>query len=518
MLRPGSDLKRAEVRSGFQIGNGHAARRIILALDQGTSSSRALLFDERAELLGSHNETFSCHFPEPGWVEVDPQLLWETQLKAIREVLRKAGVMPSQVHALGLSNQRETILAWQSSTGTPVGPAIVWQCRRSEPICARLRAQGCESEVRARTGLCLDAYFSASKMAWILEHNARARTLAQHGDLAFGTVDSWLIWQLTLGSKHLTDASNASRTLLYNLERGDWDSQMLQMFGIPRACLPEICDSSGVVAHTAKSVLGAEIPIAGIAGDQQAALFGQACFAKGMAKNTYGTGCFTLVNSGKTRVHSQHGLLSTVAWRLAGVSTFALEGSVFVAGALMQWLRDELGLVRDVAESSALAESVPDNGGVYIVPAFVGLGAPHWQADARGLITGLTRGSTRAHLVRAALESVAYQVFDLMQAIRSDFPDLTSELRVDGGMSANHFLCQFQADVLSVEICRPKSRESSALGAAMLAGLGAGVWHSLGELEALWQAERSFLPQPLKPRPDMSGWRHALAQAMLAPQ
>jgi glycerol kinase len=492
-------------------------RKILLALDQGTSSSRALLFDQDARLLGSHGINFSCSYPQPGWVEVDGETLWQTLLDCVRGVLRDTGISAAEVHALGITNQRETVIAWNRTTGEPVRPAIVWQCRRTAGDCDRLRATGIEDAVRERTGLLLDAYFSATKMRWMLDQRPEVRRLGETGELCFGTVDSWIVWKLTGGQTHLTDASNASRTLLYNLSMGDWDPWLLDAFGIPRASLPAVVNSSGIVAHTDAELLGAAIPIAGIAGDQQAALFGQCCFTPGMAKNTYGTGCFLLANSGAERVRSRHGLLSTVAWRIDGQDTFALEGSVFVAGALIQWLRDELGLVSNADDTAALADSVPDSAGVIIVPAFVGLGAPHWDSHARGLICGLTRGSTRAHIARAALEAVAFQNYDLLEAMQRDTGVPLRELRIDGGMSSNDFLCQFQADLLGIPVSRPLQAESTAFGAALLAGLGSGVWGSLEEIARLWGLARRFEPRDLGERREalLQGWRQALARARL---
>jgi glycerol kinase len=488
---------------------------LILALDQGTSSSRALLIDQQARIIASHNEAFACDYPQPGWVQVDADLLWQTQLAAIHGVLAQAQVPISAIAAIGLTNQRETVVAWDRVSGAPLGPAIVWQCRRTSAACEALRAGGLEAQVRERTGLLLDPYFSASKMRWMLDQWPQARELARQGRLAFGTVDSWLVWQLSAGAAHLTDASNASRTLLYQLDSGDWDPWLLDLFDIPLDSLPQIVDSSGVMAHSDRSVLGARIPIAGIAGDQQAALFGQACVQPGMAKNTYGTGCFLLLNSGSQRVRSGHGLLSTVAWQLDGVRTYALEGAVFMAGALIQWLRDELGLIRHAADSSDLAESVSDSGGVSIVPAFVGLGAPYWDAEARGLICGLTRGSTRAHIVRAALEAVALQTCDLLSAMQRDTGLDLPELRIDGGMSANDFLCQFQADVLGVPVCRPQQSESTGLGAGLLAGLAVGVWSGLDELAGLWGRQQSFAVHmdALTRRAHLDRWHAAVRRA-----
>jgi glycerol kinase len=488
---------------------------LILCLDQGTSSSRALLLDGQARVLASHSEAFDCSYPQPGWVEVDADLLWQTQLAAIRSVLAQAEVHAGQVDAIGITNQRETVVAWDRQSGAPLGPAIVWQCRRTEPWCAELRARGLGEEIRARTGLVIDPYFSASKMRWMLQQWPQAHALAAQGRLCFGTVDSWLVWQLCGGAAHLTDASNASRTMLYSLEAGDWDPWLLELFGIPRECLPTVVDSAGRLAQTDAAVFGAEVPIAGIAGDQQAALFGQACFAPGMAKNTYGTGCFLLLNTGATRVDSRHGLLSTVAWQLDGQRTYALEGAVFVAGALIQWLRDGLGLIAHAGDSEALARSVADSAGVHVVPAFVGLGAPHWDADARGLICGLTRGSTRAHIVRAALEAVALQNVDLLDAMRADTGRDLAELRIDGGMSVNALLCQFQADVLGVPVCRPQQAESTALGAGLMAGLGIGLWRSLDEVAACWAGAQRYQPamDPAERHQRLAAWRAAVARA-----
>ncbi|MEZ5468620.1 MAG: glycerol kinase GlpK [Lysobacterales bacterium] len=490
-------------------------RPLILALDQGTSSSRSLLIDDRARIVASHSEAFDCDYPQPGWVEVDADRLWQTQLSSIRSVLAQAQLRAEAISAIGLTNQRETIVAWDKRSGAPLGPAIVWQCRRTAAACSVLRDRGIEAEVRARTGLLLDPYFSATKMCWMLDHWPQARVLAGQGRLAFGTVDSWLVWQLSGGRAHLTDASNASRTLLYNLHLGDWDPWLLDLFGIPAEALPQVVDSSGVLAHTDAAVIGARIPIAGMAGDQQAALFGQACTRPGMAKNTYGTGCFLLLNSGDQPVPSKHGLLTTVAWQLAGARTYALEGSVFVAGALIQWLRDELGLIRHAAESAELAASVTDSGGVSIVPAFVGLGAPHWDSAARGLICGLTRGSGKAHIVRAALESVALQNVELLHAMQGDTGSALTELRIDGGMSANDFLCQFQADVLGVAVCRPAQQESTGLGAGLLAGLGIGLWPDLQHLETLWREQRRFVPEMsgTDRQQHLARWHAAVARA-----
>ncbi len=487
--------------------------RLILALDQGTSSSRAIVYDAQAQPLGSHALAFTCRYPQPGWVEVDALTLWQSQLAAIEGALANTATDPQSLAAIGLTNQRETVMAWDRSSGEPLTPAIVWQCRRTTEDCQALRAQGLEEQIRERTGLLLDPYFSASKMRWLLQRDPALRRGAEAGTVAFGTVDSWIVWRLSGGKAHVTDASNASRTLLCNLHSGDWDRWLLDAFDIPLACLPRICDSAGVLAHSDASILGAAVPICGIAGDQQAALFGQACVQPGMAKNTYGTGCFLLLNTGAQPVRSSHGLLSTVAWRIGGELTYALEGSVFMAGALIQWLRDELGIIDDAAQSEALAESVSDAGGVHLVPAFTGLGAPHWDPQARGMISGLTRGSTRAHIVRAAIEAVAWQNFDLLQAMQADTGEPLQHLRIDGGMCNNNLLCQFQADVLQIEVDRAAQSESSALGAALLAGLGCGLW-DWDQLAELWRGERSFRPSMATAERDrrLAGWQQALRQ------
>ena len=486
--------------------------RYLLALDQGTSSSRALLFDNNAQLVASHAVPFACVFPQPGWVEQDANVLWQTQRDAVIGMMQKTGISARDILAIGITNQRETVIAWDAETGAPLHNAIVWQCRRTADFCAKLKAHGHEPDIRQRTGLVIDPYFSASKMRWLLDQVPAVQSAAQTGRLRFGTVDSWLIWQLSGGKQHITDASNASRTQLYNLHRGDWDDELLQRFGIPRASLPQIVDCAGKLAEIDTRHFGAALPITGMAGDQQAALFGQACFAPGMTKNTYGTGCFMLMNTGEHVVQSKHGLLSTVAWQLHGQRIYALEGSVFVAGALIQWLRDNLGLIAKSTDIEALAQQVPDNGGVYIVPAFTGLGAPHWDADARGLICGLTRGSNKAHIARAALEAVAYQNVDVLRAMEADAGMPLPELRIDGGMAINDLLCQFQADVLQRPVLRPQLVESTARGAALLAGLGAGLWHTLSDIEVHWQSERRFTPQQSAAQvaPLLAGWATAI--------
>ena len=468
--------------------------QLVLALDQGTTSSRSMLFDHSGAVVALAQREFAQHFPKPGWVEHDPEEIWRSQAATIDEVVARARATPQDIVAVGITNQRETTLLWERASGRPIGPAIVWQDRRTADRCAELRARGFEPEVARRTGLLLDPYFSGTKLAWMLEHLPGAGARAARGELAFGTVDSWLVWKLTAGREHATDPTNASRTLLYDLQTGDWSEEMLQMLGIPRACLPRIVPSSGCGIEV--TIGGHALPLAGIAGDQQAALFGQACFQPGMAKNTYGTGCFMLMNTGAAPLVSRNRLLTTLAWQRQGAAAqYALEGSVFVGGAVVQWLRDGLGLIERSADVEALAASVADNGGVYLVPAFTGLGSPHWDPHARGAIVGLSRGSTRAHLARAALESIAFQSAELLAAMQQDARQPLLELRVDGGATANDLLMQFQADILGVPVVRPRVTETTALGAACLAGLGTGFWKSERDIAANWQAERRFEPR-----------------------
>jgi glycerol kinase len=487
----------------------------MLALDQGTTSSRAIVFDRSGAIRAAAQQEFRQIFPQPGWVEHDADEIWRTQFSVATQALERAGITGRELAAIGITNQRETTVVWDRASGKPVCNAIVWQDRRTAGLCDELKAQGHAARVTAKTGLVLDAYFSGTKLAWILDHVPGARAAAAAGRLAFGTVDSWIVWNLTGGMAHVTDASNASRTLLYDIYRGDWDDDLLGLFSIPRAVLPQIVASSGVVAHTVPELLGARIPIAGIAGDQQAALFGQRCVAPGMVKNTYGTGCFMLMHTGERPVRSRNQLLTTTAWRINGKDEYALEGSVFIAGAVVQWLRDGLGIIKSSAEVEALAASVADNGGVYFVPAFAGLGSPHWDPYARGAIVGLTRGANAAHIARAALESIAYQTADVLHAMESDSGIKLSELRVDGGATQNNLLMQFQADVLGVRVVRPKVFETTALGAAYLAGLGVGFWKDAGDISAQWQADRAF--EPKMPRAEaqrlMAGWNKALARA-----
>jgi len=488
----------------------------VLALDQGTTSSRAILFDRQARVKAVAQREFRQIYPQPGWVEHDPLEIWESQLAVAREAIASAGVTAAQIAAIGITNQRETTVVWDRRTGTPVHNAIVWQCRRSAAICDALKAGGWESAVRQRTGLVIDAYFSGTKIQWLLEHVPGLRARADAGEVCFGTVDSWLAWKLSGGRTWVTDYSNASRTMLFNIHQLAWDANLCGALGVPERMLPEVRPSSFRYGHTTPDLFAAEIPIAGIAGDQQASLFGQACFAPGMAKNTYGTGCFLLIHTGDRPVASQAGLLTTIAASpVEGRAEYALEGSIFIAGAAIQWLRDGLRVIADSAESEALAASVPDTDGVYFVPAFVGLGAPHWDMYARGTILGLTRGTTRAHLVRAALEAIAYQSREVLGAALADAGLTLAELRVDGGATANDLLMQFQADILATPVVRPVVRETTALGAAYLAGLAVGYWASREEIAQNWAADRRFLPrmEPTRREELFAGWRRAVARA-----
>jgi glycerol kinase len=485
----------------------------VLALDQGTTSSRAIVFDHAGTIRGAAQKEFRQIFPQPGWVEHDPTEIWATQSGVVTEALVSAGIGAGDLAALGITNQRETTLLWERASGKPVANAIVWQDRRTAATCDQLRAAGHEPLFRNKTGLVLDAYFSGTKLKWLLDNVAGARERALRGELAFGTVDSWLIWNLTGGAVHVTDASNASRTLLFDIHRGDWDEELLALLDVPRAVLPAVVASSGVCGDA--TIAGTRVPIAGIAGDQQAALFGQACLTRGMAKNTYGTGCFLLLNTGAGAVPSSHQLVSTIAWKREDRIDYALEGSVFIAGAVVQWLRDGLKIIRSAAEVETLAASVPDNGGVYLVPAFAGLGAPHWDAYARGAIFGLTRGSTAAHIARAALESIAYQSAEVLRAMQGDAGLALAELRVDGGATANNLLMQFQADLLGVPVVRPKVQETTALGAAYLAGLAVGYWKNTDDIRANWRVDRRFEPQMSRERAAelTAGWDKAVKRS-----
>ena len=487
--------------------------KYILALDQGTTSSRAIVFDRDGSIVAVAQKEFPQIFPKPGWVEHDPRDIWSTQAGVAAEALTKANVGAADVAAIGITNQRETTVVWDRITGQPICNAIVWQDRRTASICDRLRARKLDRLIRRKTGLVIDAYFSATKVQWILQNVKGARARARAGELAFGTVDSWLVWNLTGGEVHVTDVSNASRTMLLDIAKGEWDDELLDLFGVPRSMLPEVRSSSEVYGVT--TLFGAPIPIAGIAGDQQAALFGQACTKPGMAKNTYGTGCFMLMNTGTKRITSKNNLLTTIAWRVGGRTEYALEGSIFIAGAVVQWLRDGLQFFRSAAEVEALAAGVSDTGGVYLVPAFAGLGAPHWDQYARGTIVGLTRGSTKAHIARAALEGIVLQVMDVLKAMEADAGMKLRELRVDGGASANDLLMQLQADLLNVPVVRPVVAETTALGAAYLAGLAVGFWKSQADIARQWQADKRFAPamKPAARNRIAKGWVRALSRA-----
>jgi glycerol kinase len=466
----------------------------LLALDQGTTSSRAIIFDAQCRVVAVVQRELPQIYPQPGWVEHDAMQIWNDQQATVYEVLAKTGIAAQDIAAIGITNQRETSLLWDRKTGQPLANAIVWQDRRTAPLCAQLRDAGHEDLFRQRTGLLLDPYFSATKLRWLLDTIPAAQARAEAGELAFGTIDSWLVWQLTGGRLHVSDVTNASRTLLYNIHTSEWDDDLLSLLRIPRALLPRVCHSSEVIGETDAAMFGAPIRIAGIAGDQQAALFGQACVSPGMAKNTYGTGCFALSHTGKVAPASRNGLITTRAAQLDATPAYALEGSVFVGGAVVQWLRDGLGVIRSAAESEALAASVPDAGGVSFIPAFAGLGAPYWNPEARAAIVGLTRGSTVAHIARAALEAIAFQSAELIEAMQADSAQPLGELRVDGGASANNLLMQMQADLLGVPVVRPVVQETTALGAASLAGLAVGMWRGVSELAGLWQCERVFTP------------------------
>ena len=488
--------------------------RYVLALDQGTTSSRAIVFDERGAARASAQKEFRQHFPQPGWVEHDAGEILRTQLACARAAMKKAKLAPKRVAAIGITNQRETTVVWDRRTGKPVHRAIVWQDRRTAARCDALKREGRDKTVQAKTGLVIDPYFSATKIEWLLDNVAGLRARAERGELAFGTVDTWLAWQLSGGELHVTDPSNASRTMLYDIHRGEWDEELLGIFRVPRGMLPEVLPSSHIYGATAKNVLGAEIPIAGIAGDQQAALFGQACHQAGMAKNTYGTGCFLLLNTGGQAIPSKSGLITTCAAQ-AGAKQFALEGSVFTGGAVVQWLRDGLRLIRKSVDVEKLAASVPDSGGVYLVPAFTGLGAPHWDPYARGTIVGLTRGSNAGHIARAALESIAFQSADLLHAMEQDSGEKSKELRVDGGAAADNLLMQFQADLLGIPVVRPRVLETTALGAAYLAGLATGVWTSREEIARQWKVAKRFEPKMKREEAErrMEEWKRALERA-----
>ena len=487
----------------------------VIALDQGTTSSRAVIFDEQARIVAMKSYEFEQIYPQPGWVEHDPAAILNTQIDALREAVRISGIPIESIAAIGITNQRETTIVWDKDTGRPLYNAIVWQCRRTAPIVKRLCDEGLEAHIRSVTGLIPDAYFSGTKLSWLLDHlNLHER--AERGELCFGTVDSYLAWNLVSGRPHVTDATNASRTMLFDIHRNEWDDTLLKALNIPRAILPTVVDSSGVIGMLDPEILGRAIPVAAIAVDQHSALFGQGCFEPGMMKNTYGTGCFLLMNTGSAPAVSRNGLVTTIAWRLHGQCTYALEGSVFVGGAAIQWLRDEMKLIERASETETIAGSLKDNGGVYLVPSFTGLGAPYWDMYSRGAIVGLTRGTGRAHIVRAALESIAYQSADLVEAMASDCARKPVELRVDGGASANQFLLQFQADILGCNVVRPAVIETTALGAALLAGLAVGVWKDMDDIRRVWQMDLALEPQMSGEERAriLEGWHKAVGRSM----
>lgn len=490
--------------------------KYVMALDQGTTSSRAIIFDHSGKMIASLNKEFRQIYPKPGWVEHDPMEIWESQIEVAKGVIEKAGIKPEDIAAIGITNQRETTVVWDKNTGKPIYNAIVWQCRRTAPICDDLKNKGFDKKIREKTGLVVDAYFSGTKVKWILDNVEGAREKAERGELLFGNIDTWLIWNLTRGKVHVTDYSNASRTMLFNIHELKWDKEILEELNVPENMLPEVKPSSHVYGYTDKSIFGVEIPIAGDAGDQQAALFGQACFKPGMAKNTYGTGCFMLMNTGEKAVPSKTGLLTTIAWGIDGKVEYALEGSIFITGAAIQWLRDELRIIDNAPQSEEYALKVEDTNGVYVVPAFVGLGAPYWDMYARDVIVGLTRGAKREHIIRATLESIAYQTRDVLEAMQEDSGIKLQALKVDGGASANNFLMQFQADILGVPVDRPQVIETTALGAAYLAGLAVGFWNSREEIEKNWNIDRRFEPAMEEEKREKlyRGWKKAVERAM----
>ncbi len=484
----------------------------ILALDQGTTSCRAIVFDHNGQIVSTAQQEFTQHFPKPGWVEHDPIEIWNTQAEMARQALEKKGIKPTQIAGIGITNQRETVVVWDKQNGQPVYPAIVWQDKRTSDYCEDLKEQGYSTLLREKTGLVIDAYFSGTKVKWILDHVEGAREKAAAGELLLGTIDSWLIWNMTQGDLHITDVTNACRTLLFNINTLDWDEELLSLLDIPKAMLPQVRESSEIYGHTHSDFLQEAIPIAGIAGDQQAALFGQMCTQKGMVKNTYGTGCFMLMNIGDTPIVSKNNLLTSVAWKIGGKTQYLLEGSIFIAGAVVQWLRDSLKIIENSADVETLATSVTDAGGVYFVPAFAGLGAPHWNQKARGTLFGLTRGSTDAHVARAALEAIAYQTMDIVKAMEADAGIAIEELRVDGGATVNNLLMQFQADVLNTVTVRPKIVETTVMGAAFLAGLAVGYWSDLQEIEKIWQTDVTFTPTSERESVEagIAGWYRAI--------
>ena len=492
------------------------AKRYVIALDQGTTSSRAIVFDKNGHIVGSSQREFTQIYPKAGWVEHDPMEIWATQSSMLTEVLAKTGIKPEEVASIGITNQRETTIVWEKSTGKPVYNAIVWQCRRTASICDDIKKQGHEEYIRKNTGLVVDAYFSGTKVKWILDNVEGARKKAENGELLFGTVDSWLVWKLTNGKAHVTDYTNASRTMLFNIKELKWDGKLLEILDVPKSMLPEVKNSSEIYGYANLGGQGGfRIPIAGIAGDQQSALFGQACFKPGEAKNTYGTGCFLLMNTGTEMIESKNGLLTTIAIGIDGKVEYALEGSVFVGGASIQWLRDEMGLIKDAADSEYFANKVKDSDGVYVVPAFVGLGSPYWDMYARGCIVGLTRGSNRNHIIRATLESIAYQSKDLIEAMQEDSGIQLASLKVDGGAVANNFLMQFQSDILGSEVLRPEVTETTALGAAYLAGLAVGFWDDKDEIMEKWNLDRLYEPKLEEEERSImyKGWKKAVTRS-----
>ena len=483
----------------------------ILSLDQGTTSSRAIVFNKEGAIVSMAQKEFRQFYPQPGWVEHDAMEIWSSQASVLAEVLVKAGVSAKDIAAIGITNQRETTVVWERETGKPICPAIVWQDRRTAGMCDDLKQKGLDKMIQEKTGLIVDAYFSATKIKWMLEHVAGAQEKAAQGKLAFGTVDSWLMWNLAGNGLHVTDITNASRTMLFNIHTQQWDDELLQLFGVPESMLPEVKSSSEVYGHTSGKILAAQIPIAGIAGDQHAALFGQMCTQKGMVKNTYGTGCFMLMNIGDKPILSKNKLVTTIAWKIGNQVQYALEGSIFIGGAVVQWLRDGLGIISTSAEVENLAQQVPDNGGVYMVPAFAGLGAPHWNQHARGTIVGLTRGTTAGHIARAALESIAFQTMEVLKAMEADAGTSIKELRVDGGATVDDLLLQFQADVLNTIVVRPQITETTAMGAAYLAGLAVGYWKDLNDIQKQWKADRYFDPNENNSMaPLIEGWHRAV--------
>ena len=486
----------------------------ILALDQGTSSSRAIVFDHEGKICSVAQQEFTQYFPQPGWVEHNPMEIWSSEAAVIAQAISEIGINGLDIAAIGITNQRETTIVWDAETGVPVYNAIVWQDRRTSAFCDELKARGLVEQIRKKTGLIIDAYFSGTKIKWILDNVPGAREKAQAGRLRFGTVDSWLVWQLTRGQVHITDVSNASRTMLFNINSLEWDKELLELLDIPASMMPSVRSSSEVYGHTKTTIFAHEVPIAGIAGDQQAALFGQMCIAPGSVKNTYGTGCFLLMNTGEKPILSRNNLLTTVAWKIGETVHYALEGSIFVGGSVVQWLRDGLGVIRSSSEIEALAASVPDNGGVYFVPALTGMGAPYWDQYAKGVICGITRGATAAHIARAALEGIAFQTMDIVAAMEADAGVRLAELKVDGGASRNNLMMQFQSDILGTAVIRPQVTETTAMGAAYLAGLAVGYWSSLDEIKQQWQAERTFLPSGADMTAAKAGWVDAIRRTV----